>query len=72
MFAFKVYYSNGARERFQKITKVQYANAVITGNEILTHLYPTNVDLHLFSDTKHSVVSPKNIVKIEVSAEQEA
>ena len=57
-------------ERFYQIEKVQYLQASqpieVSGDEIFSHAFPTSCDLHLYSNTKHTIVSPKNIIKIEI------
>lgn len=69
MFTFKFTYQDGSNNYFENIKEVQYVrstNITVAGDNIQKHLFPTGIDLHLFSETMNVTVSGKNLLFIEV------
>lgn len=73
MYFSRVTYFDGKtkfREKFPHVEKAEYDGTTLSGDEMLTHVFPIDKDLHLFSKGKHCVAAHKNIVKVEVSEEE--
>ena len=73
MCGFIFHYANNAEHPFEHIKSVKYSrdgsSTTVDEKELLTHSFPTGIDLHLFSDTSNFTVSGKNLVYIEVRKE---
>lgn len=58
---------------YQHITKIMYYDlldgVILEGDAILTHNFPTNMDLHLYSSTGNYTVSGDIIGTIEIEKE---
>ncbi len=73
MCGFIFHYENNAEHPFEHIISVKYSHAgssvTVEEKELLTHSFPTGIDLHLFSATSNFTISGKNLVYIEVRKE---
>jgi hypothetical protein len=73
MFTFTIYRPDGGKSLFENVDRVEYINhglvEVLTGNDILTHRYHTNCDLHLYTADTSFAISKDVISIIEVKKE---
>lgn len=70
MYTLRVNYSGGQYRTYSGIEKVEYQTYIedvtVSGNDILTHKFAPNYDLHLFSKDRSFLVSHYGVVGIEV------
>jgi hypothetical protein len=70
MYTLRINYSGGQHRTYDDIVKVEYQNfmedVTVSGEEILTHKFTPNHDLHLFSKHRNYLVSHQGVVGIEV------
>lgn len=70
MYTLRVNYSGGQYRTYSDIEKVEYQtfmeDITVSGNEILTHKFTPNHDLHLFSKDRNYLVSHQGVAGIEV------
>lgn len=72
MYTFTFTYQDGSTNYFNDINEVQYVHPdiiTVSGDNILKHLFPTGIDLHLFSDNLNVTVNGKNLLYIEIEKE---
>lgn len=73
MYTFTFTYQDGSTNYFNNINEVQYIRTdtiTVSGDNIHKHLFPTGIDLHLFSDDLNVTVCGKNLLYIEVEKEE--
>lgn len=73
MYTFTIQDSKGGYLEFEHIVKVSYSTAAsnftLEGEDIFTHMYSTNYNLHLFSASDAYTVSKNSIETIQVTKE---
>lgn len=72
MCKFFIQYSNGSVATFSHITKATYVKSTeitVEEKDLLTHLFPCERTLHLFSNDSNFTVAGKDIVWIEARKE---
>lgn len=72
MCTFIFCYTDGSKCNFQHIKKAMYIKSeIVTVDEqnLLTHRFPMNCDLHLFCDNSNFTVSGHNLLYIEINKE---
>ncbi len=70
MYTLRINYSGGQFRTYNDIEKVEYQtymdDITVSGDEISTHKFTPDHDLHLFSKNSNYLVSHQGVVGIEV------
>lgn len=72
MYTMMFIYTDKTFQEYQHIVKAQYStfdDYVVEGDKILTHDFPLNADILLFSENKSYKISSKNLKSIEITKE---
>lgn len=74
MFLFRFFYSSYGCVEIHHVTKVEYHSTAkletICGDQILSTRFPIGKDIYLYGDGFSDVVSGKDLIHIEITAEK--
>lgn len=73
MYSFNFYYDDDKNRLFQHIVRAEYSigssRIVVSGDELLSHCFPLDETLHIFSDSASFSVSEKQLRYLEILKE---
>ena len=61
-----IYNDQKKSEAFYNVIKVCYSDVVVENDDILNHSFPTDCDIHVYTEEGNYHVSPNNLKYIEV------